>query len=960
MIGRDTTLALLEELFATARNGNPIVAMVSGPPGIGKSRLLDEFPGPRFESVIVLRGGSSEAAGMPPYLPFIEALGDYFAAVDPARLHEILGTAERALIPIFPDLAGRIDITQLPALEPEQQRFRLFEAVVHALTAIARETPLILQLDDLHWADPATLDLLVHIAGRARQAPLLIVGSYRDGERGPDLSAALTELNRTRRLVTIPLEPLDEAGSRQLLASHLQGEVAPELSETLGRLAEGNPFFLEEQVRALADAGTLTFTNDAWALAGNLTEHVPPRIAEAIRGRLDRLGPEVVATLQFAAVAGRSFQPGFVATAARMSIDTFEAHILLAQRAQLVQPALDGRMIFTHDLIRETLLLDLGTGRRRALHLAIAEALEAEPPGDCARGLADLTFHFVSAADTERGAGYSLESARRSMQQSAPRTAMEHYRSALRLAPGNEHAADRIEALTGLGAAATQAGIFTQAIGAYRRVCDEAMRSGDTETAARAWTELGRVYWRQESITRARQAFRRAIELYGADDSAARAETLLLLANLEATSFGRTQEAIGLVDQAQEIVERIADRRLTARALMTLGNVRARHGDAPAGRTELERALVIGQELDDPSLIAEIAGHLSTVAGWMGDFDVSRQLSELRADQALRAHDVFELRHAYGWIAMQYLIQGYWSAAWQAFEQQSLYVDAVQSAEPLATLCTYRARYHYIRGEWDESVAQIERAIELLDNSASSLRVWIVGVGVLVTSEADDDDRALALLAELDRAVEGVDRGTPLQIYALAHRVLGFARLGRRSDAARDYRELLPHRGTLAPGPIDRALGLAAWAGGNPEAAHEHFSDAAAHARRTNLRPELVLALLNHAALASEHPGSVDAAALKAEGLQLAESLEMDEMAQRALRPLPARQRQPIERPAGLTAREIEVIRLISEGLTNRQIADQLFISEKTAARHLTNIYAKTGVDNRAGATAFALRAGLA
>jgi DNA-binding CsgD family transcriptional regulator len=240
------------------------------------------------------------------------------------------------------------------------------------------------------------------------------------------------------------------------------------------------------------------------------------------------------------------------------------------------------------------------------------------------------------------------------------------------------------------------------------------------------------------------------------------------------------------------------------------------------------------------------------------------------------------------------------------------------------------------------------------------VRIWISGVGVLVLAETGQDECAISLLGELERAGESVDQGTPLQRYVLAHRALGSARLGMRSEAADCYRQLLPFRGELAPVLIDRALGLAAWAAGKTEAAHLHFSEAAAVARRYGLQPELVLTLLNHAALQADHPMPDASNALRTQGLRLAEELSMTELGLRALRPLRSRRRPPEKRPAGLSAREIEVLRLVSQGLTNRQIAERLYVSEKTVARHLTTVYAKTGVDNRAGAAAFALRAGLA
>ena len=215
LIGRSRELAALAEHLAEARQPgvrqHPTVALLAGAPGIGKTRLLEEFPAPELAAgVTVIRGGASQATGMPPYLPFLQALGDYIAAAPAEQLHEQVGAHASTLARLLPEISARLGPPLPPyPLDPEQERYRLYEAVALFLAAIAVRDPLILLLDDLQWADTASCDLLVHIASRLRSVALLIVGAYREGEASanPAFVRALAELNRRRLLRSLPLHP---------------------------------------------------------------------------------------------------------------------------------------------------------------------------------------------------------------------------------------------------------------------------------------------------------------------------------------------------------------------------------------------------------------------------------------------------------------------------------------------------------------------------------------------------------------------------------------------------------------------------------------------------------------------------------------------------------------------------------------------------------------------------------
>jgi predicted ATPase/DNA-binding CsgD family transcriptional regulator len=960
IVGREQQVATLCDQLAEVRAGRPGVVLLSGPPGIGKTRLLDEFAHvAEAAGARVLRGGTSQAAGMPPYLPFLELLGDYIATTPPERLREQLGPHAAILATLLPELHVQLgDVPPPYRLPPEQARFRLYEAVAGFVAAIAGPRLLVLLLDDLQWADAATCDLLVHLVSHSRASPVLIAGAYRDGdaEDNPAFLHVLAELNRRRLLLLISLPALEAAASHALAANLLHGDVNERALDLLHRHGAGNPFFLEELLRAMVEDGTLAQSGERWELTRASETPLPRRIAEAVQTRLERLDPAVGDLLRIAAVTGRSGDANMLAAASGEDEERVEELLRAAERRQLLRLDPDGSYTFTHDLVRETLQAEVTTARRRRLHLAIGIALEARDSEPTLRHLADLAFHFAEAGEHARGTVYSIAAGEQALRASAATQATAHFQVALRLLEAEGDDPSRAAALTGLGAAATQAGAYPAAAEAYLDAQQTWLRSGDAHAAARAWHELGRVRWRQEAISEARAAFERALELFGPGDDTNVAETLLQLADLHATSLGRNTEGLAYAEQARAMVERLGDRKLEATACAVAGNVKARGNDLETGRALLEHALALARELDEPALAAEVCAYLANIYAWTADVAQSIEISRLRASLAQRTQDVFHLRHVYSWIGLQHALQGRWADAEQSFAEQERIVEGLPSPEPRAAIELGRGIMHYFQGRFVEGAQRLSEIVEFLRPTASTTIVWYLGWYGLHLVELGRDDEALACLAEAYALADSLDAQARARGAVFAQIAVACAQVGASERAAACYAKLLPFRGQVSPILIDHGLGVAALAAGDLALAQEHLQEARIVAERGGLLPELALVLLRL--------GDIDtrgeSVALR-EGLRICAELSMDahSRAVRGQHALGGHQRRG-SGIAGLSERELEVLRLVARGATNREIAEALFLSEKTVARHLTHIYTKTGVDNRTGAAAFALRHNLA
>lgn len=976
LVGRNGPLALLNRLFAASRAGQLVVALLVGVPGIGKTRLLEAFPAPALAAgSVVLRGSASPSAGMPPYLPFLQALGDYASATAPELLRAQVGAHHAALATILPEIDARLGPSPpLPSLGPEQERYRLYQAVTGFLAAIAARSPVVLLLDDLHDVDAASCDLLIHLCGRLRNTPLLIVGAYREAEAAdnPAFSWSLAELNRRRLLQTLPLGPLTVEESQALVDSLLHGPLAPGVATLLHQHSEGNPFFLEELLRACVDDGALVWRADRWALSEEFTRLLPPRIAEAIRLRLARLGSPVVELLRVAALVGRVFELTPLAQVVGQNTEQVEQLVQAAARAQLVRPQADARYAFTHDLLREALVADLGSVRRQSLHQAIGEALEAQRVAPSPQRLSELAYHFGAAGDPDRGVPYALAAGEHALRTSAANEAVAHFRTALQLMGAAGTYTAREAALIGLGDSATLQGDYAGAAEAFQAALSACLQHGDRSAAARACLRLGQIRWRQEAVNEAHEAFTQALTLLGSDDHPTAAHVLLELADLSATSLGRTHEGADYAQHALVMVERLGDRRLTAVAYTVLGNVLARGGNLAGGQAALERALALAHHLDDPAVAVEACAHLANLASWRGDLDQARTLSLRRAAHARRTQDLFHLRHVYAWLGFQDTLQGRWQDAERWFAEQAPIVEELPSPEPRATLLTYRGVLHYFQGAFDAADELLRAVVALLKPTGSRTLVWHLGWHGLVLAELGQFDAALSCFTELEQLTALLDEQSRARGLALAQLAVGYWRLGEYPRAAACYTALRPFQGQCSPVLIDRGLALAALVSGDQDAARRHLADAEQVARRAGMRPELALTLMQRAAL-DQHalPGPARAAPADsplAEGLYLCAELGMQELGRRFLAGVPAPapvDLPPPQQPArpadasGLSSREQEVLRLVAQGRTNREIATLLVISEKTVARHLTNIFTKIGVANRAGATAYAHTSGL-
>jgi predicted ATPase/class 3 adenylate cyclase len=421
-VGRGKEMARLRAKLDEARAGHGGLVMLVGEPGIGKSRTIEEFAEQaRAGGAQVLTGRCFEGEWAPPYAPFVEAIAGYAKDADPDALRADLGYGAPPVARLVPSLHERIpDIGEPVPLNPDEERIRLLDAVSQFIIATSARAPVVLVLDDLHWADGGTIAMLRHVARFLPGQRTLVLGAYRDVEldRRHPLADALADLRREAEYERIIVKGLDEGAIRALLTDIAEQDVPDAFVQAISAETDGNPFFIREILIHLAEEGKIYQQDGRWTANVSIAEMgIPEGVRQVIGRRLSRLSENANRLLTAASGFKGPFRVDLLADAAGLAeADALDA-IDAALEAQLVQPAGDAESYdFAHALIRHTLYGELSPSRQVRLHRQIAEAMERLYADGVMEHAPELAYQFHRSAGlpgTERGADYAIAAADR-------------------------------------------------------------------------------------------------------------------------------------------------------------------------------------------------------------------------------------------------------------------------------------------------------------------------------------------------------------------------------------------------------------------------------------------------------------------------------------------------------------------------------------------------------------------
>jgi DNA-binding CsgD family transcriptional regulator/tetratricopeptide (TPR) repeat protein len=981
-VGRTNELARLRQLLARAADGQPLVAVIGGEAGVGKTRLAEELAATANEQgVRVLRGGCVPLGeeGLP-FAPVTEALRGLADQLDADELAAVAGPARAELARLLPDLAwGGPSTTGAEATGASQAgQGQLFELLLGLVQRLAASAPLLWIMEDLHWADRSTRDLLAYLATTLRSGRVLLVGSFRSDEldRLHPLRRLLAELARNRRVVRLDLPRFSRGELAELLAGLLGDQPPVRLLDDVYARSQGNPFFAEELLLADGDPGVL-----------------PPSLQEVLLTRVVRLGHRTQQLLRVAAAAGPGVTQPLLAAVAGMSDQQLLDGLREAVDQQLLlpEPGGDG-YLFRHALLAEAVYSELLPGERVHLHTALANVLEAgaEAGGPPATRAARLAHHWSAAGDQPRALTASVQAAAAAEQVYAFAEAQLQLERVLmlwdRVPDAAERAGmDRVGLLSRCAAAAYRAGDPGRAAQLVRQALALVDQARQPRRAGLLHEQLARCL-RMLGDPDALEEQQEAVRLVAPEPSVERARVLGSLAQQLLVAAERLGEARELAEEAVAIAGQVGARAEEANARTTLGSARIYLGDPDAGLAELEAArrlaTAAGEVID---LLRAIVNHSDGL------------LAAGRLEEAVRValeglQEARRLGMARSWgpylagNATEALVAvGRWDQA-ERVSREGLEVGASDAVS--VPLLLFQAALQLGRGDLDGAEARLQ-AVRRLVPSPIPTGLLFAGLAELALWRGDLE-QARALVAEAVPLVEAIPRYAA-PVYGFGMRVEAdraeLARARRPGEAAPDdgiATALLDRLEEVATGPATAGIPeLAAWhATAVAERTRQQGpSDPAAWAaavadwERLGQPYRLAYAGFRHAEALLAGAGDREVAAVvlgraaAITGRLGARPLdsEVRALAQRArldLAPPTAAATPPVGVPTpaaqlGLTRREVEVLALVAAGRSNRQIAQALFISPRTASVHVSNILAKLGVAGRVEAAAIAHRLGL-
>ncbi len=990
--------------------------LLAGEAGVGKSRLVAEVRRLATRDYLpILEGHCLEHDLVFPYAPLIDALRAFLGSGRDQTLDatpaELLGPLAAELVKLLPELALTIpNLQPAPTLDPEAEKRRLFEALLQFLTRLSRTQaarPLLLILEDIHWADETSLDFLHLLARRIAPLPILVLATYRREEVSPTLRQLLSHLGRQRLAHEVVLPPLTFDAVAQLLQAMFEtgNPVPATFLGTFYDLTEGNPFFIEEVVKSLIATSDIFYADGVWDSKPLDELRVPHSVRDAVQQRTVQLSTAAHQILTLAAVAGRRFNFALLQQMTEYDEADLLAFIKELIAAQLVIEETAERFAFRHALTRQAVYAGLLGRERQILHRTIGETIERLYADAIETRVADLSYHFYAADEWGKVLEYAPLAGEKALAFHTPRAAVEHFTRALTAARHWQQASLGDHLYRRRGLAYDILGEFELAKEDFETALDLAHAASARRGEWQTLLELGKL-WASRNYNQANNYLRRALDLARLlDDPTALAQSL----NWIGTWYLYTEQphqARRCHQEALTLFQVLNDEIGIAQTFDHLGMTHCIGGDQRQGAAHFKQAIALFQRLDDRQRLVMNLTSLSTCGVGVAT-DVMFPAAVSLAECINWNERAIQLARKIGWRAGEayaVMSSGYALAAHGRYERTLTIgrhgleiASEVEHRQRMCLALRYLGALHLDLLALPTAQHHLEQSIALAQKTGSvfhaNAALGHLILALILQDKMSESETLLndALTPNLPMDTIGqrwiwraqaefaLAQGDPDQALQIADRLI--------ASALPPYNDTLPESARAERAQISdvqdarrvAVLPCLARVQGEALTALQRWSEAeatllaaqdAAEAQETPrlLWPihialgQLYRTQRRHAkakrAFAAAHH-VIEAMAATVPDTKLRENFVRQATARfpykQSATPLQAAK----QAAGGLTRRERQVAVLVAQGKSNREIAQALFISERTVEGHVSNTLTKLNVTARTRIAAWVVETGL-
>lgn len=692
LVGREAELSELEGFWNRAERGEGHLVLLSGEPGVGKTRLVEELSAfAQLRGALVLEGHFHPELGIT-YLGLREALQDFLRSLPPDQARAAIGSTAPELVKLVPDVESIVgSVSPNPPMgELEAERLRMFDHVTQFLIRLTKKTPILFVLEDLHWADGPSLLFLHFLLRNSRQVPILILGTYRETDLDPlrPFYETMLGLNRDRLYTRVALHGLEAGSVEKLLAALLDGPVEAALVTAIARDTEGNPFFIEEVVKGLVERGKLRQEAGLWRLAEEVEHFIPQSIQIALGKRMETLSEDARAALSLASVLGREFDADVLLSMSAWDEDRLLDALDEASRAQLIaETRAHGRDTyrFDHALLAQVVYDGINTRRRARFHQQAGEALESVYARKLDEHIEALAYHYSRASSNaaDKAVTYGLRAAEKAATVYAHDQAIRHYTEVL-------------EALHDLD---------------------------NPKTEAYAWELMGdakmRLYYVKEAIT----AYESALAVLENSDLSEAQEHCrlsykmgeLIIRELKDPSRARVhlERALASPAASPESPQRV-------KCLAALAVCLVQEGLLEEAQVQAQSAIELAEQLQYPDGIASACGAMCSIHEARGDLASYARVSERQVAALDQCGDLYGIFDAYSNV----IVSSWQRGDYAQMERFSLAgLELCRKFNAPGWEATILSGYLWLlnsQGRWDEALKHGERVVPLFERVGCS------------------------------------------------------------------------------------------------------------------------------------------------------------------------------------------------------------------------------------------------